>query len=1167
MNFLSKLLLKMDEYNQIVKTVGDNKSASVSGLSDSQKAHVTYSLCEHLNKKGIYISFDEVEARKIYEDFLLFFEDDVLYFPLKEITLYDVEAKSQDNIYKRLEILERVIRGDYRFVVLSLDALLQKLVSPELYKKSIVEIEVGISLDITLFTQKLIEIGFERVREVEVKGQFAIRGGIIDIFPVNSHQPIRIELFDDEVDSIRVFDTTTKRSIDKVNGINIIPAREIIYTADKRQSIINEISKELNDVMRKSDAKHADLLSSKINDDIDKINNNYYYQGIDRYIPYLVDNASTIIDYASDTLIFVDEYSKMKVRSEIINFEFFESCKNLMEKGQLLPGSIYSRFDFIDIQRKFECENAIYLKTFISEEKEILCRQFEIQSKSISSYLNHVDFLINDLKQWKENKYKVLVLSGTKARGQRLKESLRDEGVEALYRDDFTSEIENGQVVITHGSLNKGFEYPDIGVAIVSDKEVFGKDRKHRKAPSKSAGSKINIFTELNIGDYVVHENHGIGQYTGIEQLIVDNIRRDYLKIRYNDEGFLYIPTNQLDMIQKYIGSEGKAPKLHKLNGSEWTKTKKRVKESLKEIAEELVKLYAKRQILKGYSFSKDTVWQKQFEETFVYEETDDQLKCIEEVKRDMEMEKPMDRLLCGDVGYGKTEVAIRAIFKAVMDGKQVAYLVPTTILAQQHYNNFASRMKEFPITVDVISRFRTAADQKGILKDVKKGNIDVLVGTHRLLQKDLEFKDLGLLIIDEEQRFGVTHKEKIKNLKPNLDVLTLTATPIPRTLHMSLVGIRDISVIEDPPEERLPVETYVMEYNADIVKDAVRREISRGGQVFYLYNKVGTIMKKASEIQALVPEARIAIGHGQMNEKELEDIIYDFINCKYDLLVCTTIIESGLDMPNVNTMIIEDADKMGLAQLYQLRGRVGRSNKAAYAYITYRKDKVLAETAEKRLQAIREFTDLGSGFKIAMRDLEIRGAGNLLGSRQHGQMESVGYDMYCKLLDESVRELKGEESAMVTDEITIDLNVNAYIDNSYIEMENHKINMYKKIASIQNEQDVSEIEDELIDRYGDIPMPVRNLLHIAYMKTLAAACGFVSISEKSGSVILQYKNEAKVDFSIINGLMELYRRKILFNASSKPYITYLSKEVKREEFAENIKILLQNIKKLQDCK
>jgi transcription-repair coupling factor (superfamily II helicase) len=1165
MNFLSKPLLEIDEYGRILNSLKNyTVPINITGPSDSQKVHISYSLSLHSDTKSIFITYNEMQARKIYEDFSYFFGDEAIFFPSREIMLHDVEAKSYDTVYLRLDLLNRIIEGNYRVIVLPVEALVQKLLSPRLFTDSIMEFSVGNRIDLSALPGKLISIGYERVSTVEGRGQFAVRGGIIDIFPVNSPLAVRIELFDDEIDSIREFSIDSQRSTDKLDHVKIIPAREIIYPQEKLEEIIGHIERTLSTHLKNIKKKGTMPIEEKIGNDIDRLRNSYYFPGMDRYITYILDNPSSILEYAGESTVFVDEPSRVKQRVDNLLEEHFEYCKSLMEKGQLLPDSIDMFFNYEDLLRILHNKKTVYLNTFLSDMgRNMELINANVVSKTINSYQGHMELLVEDVKLWKEKKSRVLILSGTKTKGQRLMETLSLNGVESLYSDDWQKEIVPGQVIITHGSLNRGFEYPTIGLVVVSEKEVFGADKKRAKGRSKAKGSKINVFTDLNTGDFVVHQSHGIGQYMGIEQLVVENVRKDYLKIRYNGDGFLYVPTSQLDLIQKYIGSEGKNPKLSKLGGGDWNKTKNKVRESLKEIAGELVELYAKRETLKGFAYSEDTVWQKQFEETFPYEETDDQLKCIEEIKRDMEAEKPMDRLLCGDVGYGKTEVAIRAVFKAVMDGKQVAFLVPTTVLAQQHHQNFKERMKDFPVTVDVISRFRSGSELKKILKDVKTGNIDVLIGTHRLLQKDIQFKDLGLLVVDEEQRFGVTHKEKIKNLKPDVDVLTLTATPIPRTLHMSLVGIRDISVIEDPPEDRYPVQTYVMEYNQEIIRDAINRELARNGQVFYLYNKVGSIHRKASELQALVPDAAVVVGHGQMDEGELEDVMFSFIKGEYNILVCTTIIESGLDMPNVNTIIVEDADKMGLAQLYQLRGRVGRSNRMAFAYITYRKDKVLAEAAEKRLQAIKEYTELGSGFKIAMRDLEIRGAGSLLGQKQHGHMESVGYDMYCRLLDEAVKEIKGEKSEAYEDEIAIDINISAYIDNAYISHEGQKIEMYKKIASIQDESDVLDIEDELIDRFGDIPRPVRNLIQIAFLKTLARNCGFSSIQEKGESVILQYKDNTKVDLSLMGKLMDMYRRKLLFTASSKPYITFIAKGLKKEEIVENIKIMLQDINKL----
>lgn len=1155
-------LLEIDEYRRILASAENYTSpVSIIGPSDSQKAHICHAVCRHSERRGIYVAFNEMQARKFYEDFSFFFGEEVLFFPSSEIMLYDVEAKSYDAVYQRLRVLDRLLRKDYGFIVTSAEAVSHRLITPGLFKGNIAEVGLGSRLDLGRLTAKLVTMAYERVDVVERIGQFAIRGGIIDIFSIDSEYAVRIELFDDEVDSIRRFDVNTQRSVDMLEKARIIPAREAIYPDDRMEQIIRSVRSDLASL-----GKKAPGLSQKIAADMDRMREDRYFPGIDRYIPYIMSEKICLTDYTeNEALIFVDEPVRLKQRLENILLEHDEICRGLMEKGQLLPQSREMFLDYEQLASKLEKGSVFYLNAInVDSAAARSGRTFSIPSRQMGSYQGHMDLLCDGLREWKEKKSRTVVLSGTRGRGERLRETLGEKGIEAVYLNSIDDPVAPGQVIVTHGSLNKGFEYPSIGFVVVSDKEVFGQDRRPVKTSSRHKGTRINLFTELNVGDYVVHQAHGIGQYTGIEKLAVEGVKRDYLKIRYQDSGFLYIPVNQLDLIQKYVGSEGKSPRLSKLGGTDWLKTKNRIRESLKELAAELIRLYAQRQAVRGFSFSKDTVWQKQFEEQFPYEETDDQLKCIEEIKADMESGRLMDRLLCGDVGYGKTEVAIRAIFKAAMDGKQVAYLVPTTVLAQQHYVNFVERMKDFPVTVDMISRFRSQSEQRRILKDVKSGNVDVLIGTHRLLQKDIHFRDLGLLVIDEEQRFGVSHKEKLKNLRPDVSVLTLTATPIPRTLHMSLVGIRDISVIEDPPEERYPVQTYVMEYDRDVIQDAIIRELSRKGQVFYLYNRVRTIDIKASEIQALVPDARVAVAHGQMDEKQLEDIMFAFIKGEYDVLVCTTIIESGLDMPNVNTIIVEDADRMGLAQLYQLRGRVGRSNRLAYAYVTYKKDKVVAEIAEKRLQAIKEFTELGSGFKIAMRDMEIRGAGNLLGPEQHGHMESVGYDMYCRLLDEAVRELKGEPLGRTESEISIDINISAYIDDSYISVEARKIEMYKKISAIQNPQDASDIEEELTDRYGEPPVPARNLINIALIKALSADLGFSAVSEKNDAIIFQIGNAKNINIKAIGRAASKYKRQLLFNAGVNPYLMYRLAGINRDKLLDNIKIVLQDLKSFE---
>ncbi len=1171
MNLFTDPLLKLNEYNILLESVRENKGTiSVIGPSDSQKVHLIYSLCTHAKARGLFITYNEIQARRAFEDFSLFLGDDVLYFPPKETMLYNVEARSNDLIYQRVNALLRCIQGDYKVLVLPAESLIQMISPMKIFKDGILNLRIGTQIDLDEFISKLVLYGYERVELVEGKAQFAVRGGIIDIFSINNDQPLRIELFDTEVDSIRYFDATMQRSTQAIDECRIAPARDVVYEEGSKEGIISKIKKDLSDYVKKLNKKdNSDISNSiikRVNEDIEKLIDNHYFAGIDRYLAYILETPASVLDYIDkDSIVVLDETLRISQRIENIELEQDELAKNMLEKGGMLPRGAQWTYSMDSVLQHVQSFRAITLAT-ISSNNSLLhpYNQISIPCKSGNSYQNHIELLVDDIEHLKEKDYKVIVLSGPSGRGHRLIETLATNNIEAYYVDNYDRELQDREVIITHGSLQKGFEYPTIGFVIISDKEVFGQDKRIKKAKSKHDGNKIKAFSDLNVGDFVVHQAHGIGQYIGIEKLAVGEIKRDYLKIRYQENAFLYIPTNQLDLIQKYIGSEGKAPKVNKLGGSEWAKTKSRVKESLRELAAELIKLYAQRQSANGFVFSKDTVWQRQFEELFPYDETDDQLKCIDEIKKDMESDKLMDRLLCGDVGYGKTEVAIRAVFKAVMDGKQVAYLVPTTILAQQQYENFKKRMSDFPVTVDVISRFRTQTEQKKIIKSVKSGNVDILIGTHRILQKDILFKDLGLLVVDEEQRFGVTHKEKLKALKPNVDVLTLTATPIPRTLHMSLVGIRDISVIEDPPEERYPVQTYVMEHNPELIRDGIVREISRSGQVFYLYNRVRGIELKANEIKQLVPEARVAIAHGQMNEKELEDVMYSFINGEYDVLVCTTIIESGLDMPNVNTIVVEDADRMGLSQLYQIRGRVGRSNRLAYAYITYKRDKALSEVAEKRLQAIKEFTEFGSGFRIAMRDLEIRGAGNLLGSEQHGHMETVGYEMYCKLLEEAVHEQSGDNIDIIDEEISIDLNINAYIDDDYIKSEELKIDMYKKIAAIADENDVIDIKDELIDRYGDIPEEVDNLMDIAYIKMLAKECRFTSVQQKDDTIICQLsKSSSKVSL-YLGKLMDKYPRRIMFNASSSPYITFRLNNTNGKDILANIKILLHDIIKLQ---
>lgn len=1142
---------------------------NITGPSDSQKGHISYALCRHLRTKGVYVTYNETQARRLFEDFSVFFGEGVLLFPAREVMLHDVEARSNDSEHERIKVLQKILYGEYEIIVTSAEALALKLVSPDRITENTVTIELDKPADLSEVQAKLASTGHERVDSVDGRGQFAVRGGILDIFPVDSDSPVRVEWFGDKADSMRYFDMDTQRSIGKIDRIIIPPAVEVLFSNGDLERFTRSLRKDMELQVKKlagKDTGTAENLRQRVEQDIENLTQSRHFTGIDRYIPQIIENPCSLADYTGkEAMFFLDERARIRQRAENVLLEHYETCMSLLEKGEMLPGSLNSYFDFTETISKIK-KNRMVLLNSLSADMEVDPVICPVLSKSLDSYRGHIGLLAEDLAEWRRKDFTAVIFGGPANRGERLKESLHSKGLQSAYTGKAANtDVKPGEILITTGSMGRGFEYPSIKLVFLSETETSALSAKHPKGRSAKAGAgskHMDLFAKLTQGDYVVHQFHGIGLYIGIEQMIVEDVKRDYLKIKYGDGDYLYVPGTQLDLLQKYIGAEGKAPKLSKLGGNDWTRTKRKVSESLRDLAAQLTELYAKRQAVKGFAFSPDMVWQRQFEDTFPYEETDGQLRCIEEIKADMESERPADRLLCGDVGYGKTEVAIRAAFKAVMDGKQVAYLVPTTVLGQQHFNTFTERMKEYPVAVEMLSRFRTPAQQKKIQKNVKNGNIDILIGTHRILQKDVQFKDLGLLIVDEEQRFGVMHKERIKKISPEVDVLTLTATPIPRTLHMSLVGIRDISVLEQPPEERYPVQTYVMEYNEDVIREAILKETARNGQVFYLSNRVMSIEQKAQKVRQLCPEARVAIAHGQMDERALEDVMIKFVAGEYDVLVCTTIIESGLDMPNVNTIIVENSDNLGLAQLYQIRGRVGRSNRLAYAYITYKKDKILSETAEKRLQAIKEFTEFGSGFKIAMRDLEIRGAGNLLGPEQHGHIATVGYDMYCRLLEQAVRELKGEPEPRQAGEITIDINVSAYIDAKYIGNEAIKIEMYKKIASIEDEQDVLDIRDELMDRFGEIPAAVLNLIDIAYIKSLAGGLGMLSVRQRGVAVTLQLGDTGQLMVRSIGELSSAkYKHSLLFDAGSKPRLIYRLPEGTKQSMLNNIKNLLQDIK------
>lgn len=1157
LNGLMAPLRNSSEFKVISQSIDKNEfPIAVYGVSESAKSYLINSIYEHINEKILIVTHSDVEAKNIYEDLSLYVND-ISYFPSREIVFYNVDAISGDLRWERLKILSSMLKKKSQIVVASIDVLLSTYTPVELFKKYMFSFKVGDTVDIKEFAEKLIECGYERCDIVESKGQFSLRGGILDLYPPIGAYPYRIEWFDEEIDSIRTFNPDSQRSIDKVKTVSVFPAKEIIINSDSIEEACKGIESDFKDMIKnftkKKDSDSKERLNAIITRNLESLKETWSFETIDSYMPYFYESTATLFDYFKDCYVIVDEVQRCNGKLESVYYEFEQNFETFLNRGNILPRQGELLIPPKSVIEFLENKNTITVDAMAKSTKILKPRSISSFSQvTIYDYHGQLDMLIEDIKEKKKKGYKTVILSGTRTRGERLIDTLKDRDIEAVYKDTIDN-IQFGEVVVTFGNLLKGFEYPSLKICVISDKEVFGQSKRKSSRKKKVKGaSKIKSFTELKLGDYIVHVNHGVGVYKGIKQLEVQGNKKDFLELSYNNGDTLYVPAEQLDLVQKYIGGDGNPPKINKLGSAEWVKAKNKVKKSIEDIAEDLVKLYATRAQIKGHKYTKDTVWQKQFEEEFPFDETPDQLTSIDDIKKDMESDKPMDRLLCGDVGYGKTEVALRAAFKCVMEGKQVAFLVPTTILAQQHYKNMMKRFSDFPLSVDMVSRFRTSAQIKNTLKELKEGNVDILVGTHRLLQKDVIFKDLGLLIVDEEQRFGVTHKEKIKNMKKNVEVLTLSATPIPRTLHMSLTGVRDISVIETPPENRYPIQTYVVEFNEQLVRDAIMREINREGQILFVYNRVETIKDMAAYIQKLIPEANVAIAHGQMSEKELEQIILDFTDYKYDILVCTTIIETGIDIQNANTMIIYDSDKMGLSQLYQLRGRVGRGNRIAYAYFTYTKDKILTEVAEKRLKAIKDFTELGSGFKIAMRDLEIRGAGNIMGSSQHGHMAVVGYDLYCRMLEDTIKIIKGEiENEPL--ETTVELKTDAYIPANYIIDETQKIEVYKKIAAIDSYEYMMELQEEIEDRFSDIPKSVYNLMDIAYLRCLARELGIIEIKENKSEVLITFENKKYLTQSIITGILDKYIKTITFKLGDTPALAYKIVDSKKNDLLKDL--------------
>ena len=1144
MNLILKELEKSSKYNDFIKNVENKKSPiAISGLTGVAEASIIAKCLEQTKRPIFIITYNEIQAQSLVND-LKFFTEDVAYLPKKEIITYDYVAESKNLPYERIEILNKIYKKQKLIIVTSVETIKQKIISKDTLYKNVLKFKVGDRCDLEVLKQKLVDLGYQRFDLIDGRGEFSVRGGIIDI-STTDNTGIRIELWGDEIDSIRHFNIISQRSIDNIEKIEIFPAHEYILET----SIENVIENISNNV-------YPENISEKVESDLEKIRNGEYISKIDRYFNSFYVKQETVLEYIDDKyLVFVDEFNKVIQRSENIEQDNENTIKALMEKERIIPDSLKNYVATENLESNIEKYQTIYLDKLDDRIKNGIER-YDFKYKELNYFKSGIDLFINDINNFKKQERKVYIVVDTKEKADKMKKMLAEYDILSIYYEKLNKTIINqdaNTVIITLGKISKGFYSIDLNqvVMVASDLVDGTRTIKKRKSETFKQGEKV-VFADLKIGDYVVHRRYGIGIYIGVNTITADGTTRDYLKLKYSGDDILYIPTNSLDEIRKYVGGEEVNLKLNKLGSKDWERTTNKVRNNLRAVAKELIELYARREKSKGYAFSKDTEWQKQFEEAFPYAETDDQLRCIDEVKKDMENEKPMDRLLCGDVGYGKTEVAIRAAFKAVMDHKQVVYLAPTTVLAKQQYETFKERMKDFPIKVDVLNRFRTTKDKNRIIKEMKLGEIDILVGTHRVLGKDIEFKDLGLLIIDEEHRFGVKAKEKIKQYKTSVDVLTMTATPIPRTLHMSIVGVRDMSVIYEPPQNRKPVQTYVLEYDAEVIKEAITKELERNGQVFYLFNNVGEIALKADKISRLVPEAKVGFAHGRMTGEEIEDIMEDFVEGKINVLVCTTILESGIDIPNANTIIMENADRVGLAQLYQLRGRVGRSDKQGYAYITYRKDKMLSEVADKRLKAIKEFTEFGSGFKIAMRDLEIRGAGSLIGEIQHGHLEEVGYDTYCRILDEVLKE---EQGIKVEEDIScqIDLNVTSYIPDSFISDQNQKIEIYQDIALCKNEEDISNVIDEIIDRFGNMPNEIENLLEISRIKQLAKEKYLTKIQSRGNSVVFTYDTN-KFDNNSLSDIIKKYGNRIKFSSGIKPMIT-----LKIEKQGE--KGLLQEVK------
>ncbi|MFB1051071.1 transcription-repair coupling factor [Paraliobacillus sp. JSM ZJ581] len=1087
----------------------------VSGLTGSARSLLVTALQESTDRPILLVTHHLTQAQQLFEDLIKMSDDrsNIHLYPINELITSEMAVASPELRSQRIQALTKWSQSEKGILVAPVAALKRMLPPKNYWNDYQLTFEVGKDIPVSTYLKALTHMGYHRVDMVASPGEFSLRGGILDMYPITEPNPIRVELFDEEVDSIRLFDAESQRSLEKKKQVIIQPATEILLTDQDLLIGAQRLEKALADDLKKTyDPSAAEKLSQSITHDIERMNQQERFQELAKYIGFFYEQKTSLLDYLPDNgCVVLDEMSRIQESALHLDQTDAEWHQTLLEEQKMVRTAKFA-FDWHQVWGEMNCPK-IYLSVFLRHIPNTNPQNIvNLSCRAMQQFHGQMHVLQNEVDRWKKGDYSIIVMTPNAERAEKVQSIFLDYKMDSQIMDNDTSlPVKNITIII--GELTGGFELPLHKLAIITEKELFKKTAKktNKRKQKISNAERIKSYQELKVGDYVVHVHHGIGRFIGIENLAVNGIHKDFMLLKYSGDDKLFVPIDQIDLVQKYVGSEGKEPKLYKLGGSEWKKVKRKVQSTVEDIADDLMKLYAEREASKGYAFAEDTLMQREFEDAFPYEETEDQLRCIEEIKEDMQRVRPMDRLLCGDVGYGKTEVAIRAAFKAIAEGKQVAFLVPTTILAQQHYETVMERFQDYPVNIGLLSRFRTRKQQKETIDGLKKGLVDLVIGTHRLLSKDVVYQDLGVLIVDEEQRFGVKHKEKIKQLKTNVDVLTLTATPIPRTLHMSMLGVRDLSVIETPPANRFPIQTYVLEYNPMFLREAIEREMARGGQVFFLYNRVDNIERKAQEISMLVDDVRVGVAHGQMNETELENVMFGFLEGEYDVLVSTTIIETGVDIPNVNTLIVYNADRMGLSQLYQLRGRVGRSNRIAYAYFTYQKDKVLTEVAEKRLQAIKEFTELGSGFKIAMRDLSIRGAGNILGAQQHGFIDSVGFDMYSQMLKEAVdkrKEGKPEEEIKPFNP-EINLSIDAYLPDTYIPDGKQKIDMYKRFQTAESEEDVLEIREELIDRFGDYPSEVANLLDVTELRIEAKKQRVESIKENKQAITLVVEEKA----------------------------------------------------------